>query len=73
MCTCYNNAGYIATAGSEFAPMIRDDAIANVHTTIKLLATGALQNSSRIIKEEESCFFPPLTLLHSCSILYIPL
>lgn len=35
-----------ATAGSEFAPMVRDDTIANVHTTIKSIATGELQNSS---------------------------
>lgn len=60
MCTRYNNTGHTVPAGSAFAPTMRDDTIANAHTTIKLIATGVLQNSSQIIKEEESCFFPPL-------------
>lgn len=59
LCTCYNSFGHAATAGSGFAPMIRDDTTANVHTTIRSIATGVLQNSSQITKEEENDFFPP--------------
>lgn len=60
VCTCYNNVGHTVPAGPEFAPMMLSwDTIANVHTTIKSIATDMLQNSSQTIKEEESCFFPP--------------
>ena len=60
VCARYNNTGHPVPTGSEFAPRMREDTIANAHTTIKLIATGVLQNSSQIIKEEESCFFHPL-------------
>lgn len=71
VCTCYNSFGHTVTAGSGFAPMIRDDTTANVHTTIRSIATGVLQNSSQITKEEENDFFPLFTPLHSCTGSYL--